>query len=78
MTYEKLCQQIADLRDLLTRTHTPEVMTPSEAAMFLGVTHETLFRWRKDQFGPVYSQPTARIVRYLRDDLIAFLKESRG
>jgi predicted DNA-binding transcriptional regulator AlpA len=78
MTDENLGQQIADLRDLITRTHTPEVMTPPEAATFLGVAHETLFRWRKDQFGPRYSQPTKRTVRYLRSDLLEFLKESQG
>lgn len=55
----------------------PEVMTPAQAAAFLRVTTETLFRWRKDGSGPRYSQPNARIVRYLRDDLIAFLKENR-
>lgn len=52
-----------------------EVMTPLQAAAFLRVTTETLFRWRKNGSGPRYSQPNARIVRYLRDDLIAFLKE---
>ena len=78
MTNDDLVQQIAGLRDMITRTHTPEVLTTSEAAAFLGVTHETLFRWRKDQFGPRYSQPTPRTVRYLRVDLLEFLKESQA
>ena len=55
-----------------------EVMTPSDAADFLGVTTETLLRWRKDAWGPKYSQPTPRMVRYLREDLITFLKEHRA
>ena len=47
----------------------------TRAADFLGVTTETLLRWRKDAWGPKYSQPTPRMVRYLREDLITFLKE---
>lgn len=59
-------------------TTVSEVMTPAQAADFLRVTTETLFRWRKDGSGPRYSQPNSRIVRYLRDDLITFLKEYRA
>ena len=75
MTIEKIGQQLADLHRDLIRSHPPEVMTPAEAAEYVGVTTETLFRWRKDAIGPKYSQPNPRIVRYLRDDLLAFLKE---
>lgn len=70
-----LSQQIADLRTIVLRANTPEVMTPSEAAEFIGVTTETLLRWRKDGWGPKYTQPTSRMVRYLKNDLMAFLKE---
>ncbi len=73
----EISQQIADLRAVIVRANPPEVMTPQEAAAFLGVTDETLFRWRKDGFGPAYSQPNSRIVRYLRDDLISWLEEHR-
>ena len=75
MTIEELGQQLADLRVDLVRANPPQVMNPEEAATFLGVTTETLFRWRKDRFGPPYSQPTSRVVRYLRDDLISWMKE---
>lgn len=43
-----LGQQIADLRAVVLRANAPEVMTPAEAADFLAVTTETLYRWRKD------------------------------
>jgi hypothetical protein len=73
-----LGQQIADLRAVVLRANAPEVMTPAEAADFLAVTTETLYRWRKDAIGPKYSQPNERIVRYLREDLITFLKEHQA
>lgn len=73
-----LGQQLADLRAVVLRANAPEVMTPSEADDFLCVTTETLYRWRKDAIGPKYSQPNERIVRYLRDYLVAFLKEHRA
>ena len=76
MAIEELSQQIADLRDLIVRANPPEVMKPIEAATFLGVTTETLYRWRKDGYGPRYSQPNERIVRYLRKDLVAWAEEN--
>ena len=55
-----------------------EVMTPQEAADFLRVKVDTLMRWRKDGVGPKYSQPNWRIVRYTREDLLAWLKEQQA
>ena len=75
MTIDEIGQQLADLRADIIRANPPQVMNPEEAATFLGVTTETLFRWRKDRFGPPYSQPTSRVVRYLRDDLVAWMRE---
>lgn len=75
MTIEEIGQQLADLRVDMIRANPPQVMNPEEAATFLGVTTETLFRWRKDRFGPPYSQPTSRVVRYLRDDVVAWMRE---
>ncbi|WP_217356943.1 helix-turn-helix transcriptional regulator [Ruegeria arenilitoris] len=75
MTIQDIGQQIADLRVDMIRANPPQVMNPEEAATFLGVTTETLFRWRKDGNGPKFSQPTSRVVRYLRSDLIEFLRE---
>ncbi|WP_206677626.1 helix-turn-helix transcriptional regulator [Tabrizicola fusiformis] len=72
-----LSQQIADLRSLVLRQQAPEVMTPAEAAEFLSVTVESLFRWRKDATGPKYSRVNDRVIRYLRDDLIDWIREHR-
>jgi len=77
MTIDELAARIDTLQDHLTRSHPPQVMNSREAAQFLGVTDETMFRWRKDGFGPAYSQPNWRIVRYLRDDIISWLEENR-
>ncbi|NTT87765.1 helix-turn-helix domain-containing protein [Tabrizicola sp. SY72] len=52
-------------------------MTPAEAAEFLSVTVESLFRWRKDATGPKYSRVNDRVIRYLRDDLIDWIREHR-
>jgi hypothetical protein len=71
MTLNELGQQLADLHRDLIRSHPPEVMTPTEAAEFIGCKVDTLQTWRKDGFGPPYSQPTARLVRYLRADVVA-------
>lgn len=78
MTLDEISQQLADLRADIVRAHTPEVMNPQEAATFLGIKPDTLFRWRKDGWGPKYSQPTRNVVRYLREDLLEFMKEHRG
>lgn len=75
MTIDQLSEQISELRKDVIRSNPPQVMNTQEAACFLGVTDETMFRWRKDGVGPKYSQPNSRIVRYLRDDLISWMKE---
>ncbi len=77
MTLDEIGQQLADLHRDLIRSHPPEILKPHEAADILGVTTETLWRWRKDGFGPKYSQPNDRIVRYLRKDVVAWLEECR-
>ena len=63
-TIDQLSQEIKELRKDLFRAIPPKAMNPVEAAQFLGVTTETLFRWRKDGIGPRYSQPTPRFLRY--------------
>lgn len=77
MQLEELSQQIRTLNDSLLRSHPPEVMTTKEAAAFLGVSELTVFNWRKDGIGPRYSQPQPRIVRYLKEDLVAWLREEQ-
>lgn len=73
----ELAEEIRGLRADLFRASPPVAMNPVEAAQFLGVTTETLFRWRKDKIGPKYSQPTPKFLRYLHDDLVAWMKEAR-
>lgn len=77
MTLNEIGQQLAELRDQLQKNMPRDVMTPGEAAEMIGVSVETLYRWRKDGFGPAYSQPNHRVVRYLREDVLAFLREHR-
>lgn len=54
-----------------------EIMTPAQCAEFLGVSKETLFNWRKRGGGPKWTQPTPRLVRYMRADVLAWLAEAR-
>lgn len=75
MTLDEIAARIETLHKGLLRSNPPQVMTSREAAQFLSVTDETMFRWRKDGTGPSYSQPNSRVVRYLRDDLIKWIEE---
>lgn len=75
MTYEDLSRQIAELREIVLRTNIPDLLTSAEAATIIGVSNETMFRWRKDGMGPKYVQPTPRVVRYRREDVLAFLEQ---
>ncbi len=77
MTIDELSEQLKTLHNDLIRSHPPQVMTSREAGQFLGVTDETMFRWRKDGVGPSYSQPNSRLVRYLHEDLVSWMKENR-
>lgn len=55
----------------------PAVMSPAELSKHIGVSIPTLYRWRTQDDGPAYSQPSERIVRYLRRDVIAWLDAHR-
>ena len=68
---------IAELRASIEAQSHPEIMTPAQAAVFLGVSEDYLRDYRKAQSGPPYSQPATKIVRYERADLIAWLRRSR-
>ena len=78
MTIEQLSEQLKTLHNDLIRSNPPQIMTSREAAQFLSVTDETMFRWRKDGVGPSYSQPNPRVVRYLHGDLVAWMKEHQA
>lgn len=77
MTLDEIADKLSAIHDGLARAHPPQVMTTEEAAAFLGVTPETLFRYRKDAIGPKYSRINDRVIRYLHDDLVAWMKEHR-
>ncbi len=49
-------------------------MKTKEAAAYIGSTEQTLRAWRAYGRGPKYHSPSARVVRYFRDDLDAFLR----
>jgi hypothetical protein len=68
---------VAELRAAIEAQSHPEIMTPAQAAVFLGVSEDYLRDHRKAQSGPPYSQPATKIVRYERADLIAWLRRSR-
>ena len=77
MTLDQISERLDALHQDLVRSHPPQIMTTAEAARFLSVTDETLFRWRKDGVGPSYSQPNSRVIRYLHEDLLAWMKEQQ-
>ena len=68
---------ISELRTAIEAQSFPEILTPAQAAQFLGVSEDYLRDHRKARSGPPYSQPATKIVRYMRSDLIAWLNRSR-
>ena len=68
---------VAELREAFQHQRYPEIMTPLQAASFLGLSEAALRDYRKARSGPAYSQPTDRIVRYARQDLLDWLAKSR-
>ena len=68
---------LAELRSAIEAQQYPQIMTPAQAADFLGVSDYYLLDLRKRKLGPAYSQPASKIVRYMRDDLIAWMNEHR-
>jgi hypothetical protein len=68
---------LAELRAAIEAQSFPEIMTPAQAAEFLGVSEDYLRDHRKAKSGPPYAQPVTKIIRYTRNDLIAWLNRSR-
>ncbi len=64
---------LAELRAAIEAQQYPQIMTPQQAAEFLGVSDYYLLELRKKKSGPRYSQPGLKVVRYQRDDLVAWL-----
>lgn len=74
MTHDDL---LAELRTAIEAQKFPEIMTPAQAAEFIGLSEDFLRDQRKRKSGPPYSQPGSRIIRYMRSDLVAWLNRSR-
>ena len=49
------------------------LLTPKEAAEFLGIPEGTLAQWRSQRRGPQYVKLEGRLVRYRITDLEAYL-----
>lgn len=49
------------------------LLTPREAAEYLGVPETTLAQWRSQRRGPPYVKLELRLVRYRRSDLEAYV-----
>jgi excisionase family DNA binding protein len=60
-------------RCLSMATHLELLLTPKEAAEFLGVPSGTLAQWRSERRGPPYIKLEDRLVRYRRSDLEEYL-----
>ena len=68
---------LAELRAAIEAQSFPEIMNPAQAAQFLGLSEDYLRDLRRERSGPTYHQPAARVIRYLRADLLAWLARSR-
>jgi predicted DNA-binding transcriptional regulator AlpA len=54
-------------------THSEVLLTPKQAAEFMGIPLGTLAQWRSQRRGPTYIKLEDRLVRYRRSDLEAYL-----
>ena len=52
------------------------LLTTAEAAEYLGTTPRVLESWRFTGGGPVYRKLGRRLVRYVPDDLAAFIDQA--
>jgi excisionase family DNA binding protein len=54
---------------------TAKLLTPKQAAEFLGVPDGTLAQWRSQRRGPVFIKLEGRLVRYRARDLETYIAE---
>ena len=54
-------------------SHSRPLLSPKEAAEFLGIPSGTLAQWRSQRRGPPYIKLEERLVRYRRSDLEGYL-----
>lgn len=50
------------------------LLTPTEAANYLGVSPSLLERWRSKKKGPLFYRLSRKIVRYKKSDLDQYLE----
>ena len=53
----------------------PEVLTPDQVATLLTVSPRTVEDWRAKGNGPTYRSLNGKQVRYLKQDIFAWLRE---
>lgn len=56
----------------------PDLMMSSEVAQLLHVSQATLCRWRRSGSGPRVLWLSARVPRYLRSDVVSWMKAVRS
>ena len=60
----------------MTSSHTiPEILTTDQVATLLTVSPRTVEDWRAKGNGPTYRSLNGKQVRYLKDDVFAWLRE---
>ena len=57
--------------------HANRLLTPAEAAEYVGLTEETLLRWRMRGQGPAFLKLGRKVVRYSRADIDAWAEARR-
>lgn len=57
-------------------TEIPRLLTPKAVSDMLGLTERTLERWRITGEGPRYSKLSRSTVRYLAEDVAAFINDN--
>jgi len=54
------------------------MLTPADAARYLGVERATMKTWRHRSTGPKFHRYSSRCIRYKRADLDAWIDEHRA
>lgn len=57
--------------------HGFEMLDTRAAAAFIGLTDRTLEGWRRRGAGPPFIRVNAKVVRYLRTDLMTWIEQHR-
>ncbi|MAN72937.1 MAG: hypothetical protein CME84_02445 [Henriciella sp.] len=52
------------------------LMCTKQAARFLGISHRTLENWRQQGIGPDFVRLPPKLVRYRKEDLLAWMNLS--